>query len=580
MTELVAPRTLRPYQIQAVDALERDWADGFERCGVVMPTGTGKSSIGGEAINRAYKRGDTVVSLAHRGELLDQMKANLLAINPSIPESDLGIVRAEQDDHHCPIVFATLQTLATAKRRRALGKRRVIVWDEVHHAGASGFHTTFSELGGYTDSLMLGLTATMSRQDRGEIGLGDVIQKISFERDLPWAIKHGYLVQPRGMTVRIKGLDALDDVRNVAGDFHQAELAEVMEAATQYVVDAIKMHAHDRRPIIFAASVDAAHHIADALTQADFPAVAITGELAYDDRQPFYDEYRSGDSRALVTVQVLTEGADFPMCDSVVLARPTRSKNLYSQMIGRSLRLHPGKTDALVLDLAGSARSMNLVNLTQLDTGAEVTEVDEDGVELRFCPDCENPIAECSCMIGEGDGDITKIVRQGPVDMVTIDLLANTDTLWLETPKGVPFINLMENGEIVFVWPQDGYAPGRPGADGTIIESTRWAIGQINTRSGKGGWVTGSGRYISHEGPDYVDLPDALEGAEIWIVESEQRLPSRKASWRRNQAPSIAQTNLARQLRIVGYEDMTKARLSDEISIKFASRALDHGIEN
>jgi len=567
----VAPRELRDYQTAAADAVERKWAAGPEsqRVGVVLPTGSGKSTVIGELINRARRRGQTVVAMAHREELCRQMRRDFIAVAPDLAD-DTGIVIAENDDHHAPVVFATLQTLATARRRQALGQRDIILWDEVHHAGAEGFHTTFSELGGYAEAKMAGFTATMYRNETGTIGLGDVIQTIAYEKDILWAIKNGFLVKPHGLTVRIKGLDALNDVRNVAGDFHQGELAEVMEAATEYVVDAVKLHAADRQPIIFAASVDAAHHIAEALTEADYPAIAVTGAISYADRIPMYDAFRSGEAKALVTVQVLTEGADFPMCDAVVLARPTRSKNLYSQMVGRSLRLYPGKDDALVLDLAGSARHMKLVNLTQLIPGVEAKEVTENGELIELPEDTYDEPAEPAI----------KTVRQGPVDLMTIDLLANDDTLWLETPKGVPFINLMENGEVVFVWPHEGWRPGRPGPDGQIIEQTTWAIGQINTRTGVGGWVTGSGRYISQDGPDYVSLPEALEGAEVWIVESDQRLPSRNASWRRNQPPSDAQMNLARTLRIVGYQDMTKARLSDEISVKFAAKALDKGIEN
>ena len=563
-----APRELRDYQRDAADAVERDWADGKRRVGVVLPTSSGKSTVIAELIHRAYTDGEPVLAFAHRGELLDQMRKDFHLLHPSVPMTETGIVRAEQDDHHCPIVFATLQTLATAHRRQALGRRTRLFWDEVHHAGAEGFHTTFSELGGYEDALMAGFTATMYRNERGVIGLGDVIEKVSYEKDIKWAIRKGFLVQPRGLTVRIKGLDALNDVRNVAGDFHQGELAEVMEAATEYVVDAIKEHAADRRPIIFAASVDAAHHIAEALTEADFPAVAVTGSMAYADRLPVYDAFRSGEARALVTVQVLTEGADFPMCDTVVLGRPTRSKNLYSQMVGRALRLFPGKTDALVLDLAGSARQMKLVNLTQLIEGVDAKEVAEDGSLIELTEEPLEPVEP-----------IEKLVRMGPVDMVTIDLLANDDTLWLETPKGVPFVNLMGDNQVVFVWPEDGYAPGRPDAEGNVIETTKWAVGQINTRNGKGGWVTSSGRYVSQE-PDYTDLPAALEAAEVWIVESDQQLPARTASWRRNQPPSEAQKRFARTLHIVDADNMTKARLSDEISIKLAAKVLDRGIEN
>ncbi|AEJ95722.1 DNA helicase [Mycobacterium phage Zemanar] len=565
-TAAPAPRQLRDYQVAAVDAVERDWASGKNRVGVVLPTGSGKSSVIGETGRRALDRSQRVLCLAHRGELLDQMRRDFIAVAPHYADRT-GIVRAETDDSHADIVFATLQTLATAHRRQALGKRHVILWDEVHHAGAEGFHTTFSELGGYDDALMAGFTATMYRNERGVIGLGDVIQKISYEKDIRWAIKKGFLVQPRGLTVRIKGLDALNDVRSVAGDFHQGELAEVMEACTQYVVDAIKLHAADRRPIIFAASVDAAHHIADALTTADFPAVAVTGAMKYEDRLPIYESFRDGTARALVTVQVLTEGADFPMCDTVVLARPTRSRNLYSQMVGRALRLYPNKDDALVLDLAGSTRAMKLVSLTALDTGAETREVDEFGEDIELDEDD---------LLGDGGGEpAVKEVRQGPVDMVSIDLLANSDLVWMETVGGIPFLPLMEDNQVVFIMPEGYRVPPKGQAD-----TVRWAIGQMGTRSRRGGWVTASGRFPIHtDDPDFTDLATALENAEVWIVESDQQLPVRKASWRRNQKPSEAQLKFARTLGIVIDDDMTKARLSDEISVRVTSRVLDKFLE-
>ena len=565
------PRTLREYQVEAVEAIEDHWADGLQRVGVVLPTGSGKSTVIGETARRAYRRDTPVVALAHRGELLDQMRRDLLAVDPTIPERHIGIVRADVDQHDRPIVFATLQTLATARRRQPLGRRGVILVDECHHLAAEGFHTTFTELGGYDDALMAGFTATMYRQDDGgRIGLGDVIQKVVYEKDIRWAIKKGFLVQPHGLTVRIKGLDKLDDVRTVAGDFHNAELAEVMEAATQYVVDAIHLHAADRQPIIFAASVDAAHTIADALTESGYPAICVTGSTSYTDRQPLYTAYRQGEAKALVTVQVLTEGADFPMCDAVVLARPTKSRNLYSQMIGRALRLHPGKTDALVLDLAGSARSMKLVNLTQLDTGADVKEVDEEGNELD--PYVEEP--------EELDGDpemsgaVESMVREGPVDLEVIDLLAGSDVVWLHTHKGVPFISLMESGETVFLWPE-GNRVVHPASE------VLWAVGQVNTRKGMRSVrsVSGSGRFEVAV-PDFVRIDLALEAAEVWITESDQQLPAKKASWRRNPKPSEKQIDYARTLKIVGADNMDRAQLSDAISSTLVSRTLDRLLED
>ena len=565
----IEPRELRSYQAAAVAAVERDWQSGTQRAGVVLPTGAGKSTVIGKLVSNSYHAGEPTVVLAHRRELLLQMMRDTRAVDPSIPAEHMGLVMADDDDHHAPIVFASLQTLAHARRRNALGKRTRIFWDEVHHAAADGFHATFEELGGYTHAKMAGFTATMYRNEKGTVGLGDVIEKISYEKDLGWAIRHGFLVQPRGLTVRIKGLDALDDIRTVAGDFKNDELAEVMEAAVEYVVDAVKLHAGDRTNIVFAASVEGAHMIADALDAAGMPAEAVTGAMRYEDREVVYDRYRTGAIKNLVTVMVLTEGADFPMCDTVVMARPTRSKNLYAQMVGRALRLHPGKTDALVLDLSGSTRQMKLVNLTDLAPGAEADEVDEDGNAIAICSVCDLYLHECICSavedaMGGGEGEV-KVVRQGPVDMVSIDLLSNSTTLWLETPAGVPFINGTD-GWVCFLWPEGGV----PGA-------ARWCPGLSNTKRSMDALpLERQGRVA-----EFMPLEDAIDFAEAWVYEAADRFTfnDKSASWRRNQAPSEAQVRFAHNLGVVGASEMTKARLSDEISIALASKVLDTHME-
>ncbi|AXH48035.1 DNA helicase [Mycobacterium phage Morty007] len=551
------PRELRPYQREAADRVEADWAAGHLRAGVVLPTGAGKSTVGGEIVARAYRRGERCVFIAHRDLLISQLIRDTKAVDPSIPDSAFGIVQGEKDDHHAPIVAATLQTLQNDRRVRSLGFRDVIVWDEVHHAGAPTWTDAFRAMGGFDGSKVMGLTATMFRQGNAKVGygLGDIIQKISYERDLRWAIDNGFLVQPRGLTVKIENLDKLNDIRNVAGDFKQSELAEVMEAAVEYVVDAIDLHCTGRRPIVFAASVEGAYAITDAINaRGNMTAEFVVGADNAAKRDATFDRFRSGETQVLVTVMVLTEGADFPMCDTVVMARPTRSKNLYSQMVGRALRLYPGKDDALVVDLSGSARQMKLVNLSQLDPGAETKAVDVDGMEILD----DSPVDD---YVNEDEKPI-KVTRQGVVELVSIDLLRGSETIWLETPKGVPFVSGNAK-RIVFLWPEDG----RRNAD-------RWAVGIIHQQTRKGGFMGGGD-------PQYVEIGEAMDAAEAWINEHPEEFSfsgNKNASWRKYQAPSDKQLNLARMLGIPGYADMTKARLSDEISVAFAARVLDGGI--
>lgn len=535
----VQPRVLREYQVEATQAVIDAWAGHLRRVGVVLPTGAGKSTVIAAIAVQAYRLNLRVVMLAHRGELLDQMVEAVVAVDPSLHDQ-VGIVRAERDDHHQPIVAATLQTLTSSHRREALGPRDVILWDEVHHIGAEGWHNVLVELGGYEGAYMCGFTATMRREDGKR--LGDSIEEVVYEKDLKWAIELGFLTMPRGLTVQLPDLD-LQGVRSRAGDFAQDQLAQVMEASRDSIVGAILEHAEGRRPIIFAASVDAANDLAEELTAQGYIAEATTGALSLEERGPIYDRYRAGVTRALVTVQVLTEGADFPMCDCVVIARPTQSQILYSQMIGRALRLYPGKTDALILDLVGSAQVLSLITLTSLNVGAETKTIDSEGNELWDDIDAELP---------EGGGPGEKQILEGPLDMVSIDLLssANTGVLWLETKNGIPFCPSTKDA-LAFLWPE---------ADDLY----------------RAGWMTAKGAKTGEwiqEAP--TALEDAAGAAEDWMVDQFGELPLRRLAWRRNQPPSDAQKNFGRMLGIRDIERKTKARLSDDISVVLASRRLD-----
>lgn len=536
---MIEPRRLRPYQTEAVESVLSAWGQETRRTVVVLPTGTGKSTVIGSVAVEAARLGLRVVLLAHRAELLDQMAATVNQVDPTLPP--VGIVRAETDESDAQIIAASLQTLTNPKRHARVGKRDVVLWDEVHHGGAASWRAV---LDGFGQPFFCGFTATLRRED-GK-ALREIIDTVAFEKDLRWAIGEGYLVPPTGITVKIPDLD-LGKVKTTAGDFQSGDLAEVMEAETPEIVKAILLHAADRRPIIFAASVLAAHDIATMLTADGMPAEAVTGAMSYAERQPIYARFRSGETQALVTVQVLTEGADFPMCDCAVIARPTQSQNLYSQMVGRALRLWDDKDDALVLDLVGTSRVLKLVTLTNLDAGAEVRKVDTDGEDIPP-EDDEEDLREAGITMSERQR------RMGPIDTIGIDLLgpAHTRVLWLATRKGVPFVIPQQADWAVFLWET---TPGY------------YKVGTMSSRGRK------SGEWLEDGKP--WPLAQAQGIAEDHLISTGHDAPMRNASWRKSQPPSAAQLAFAHTLKIEGAEEMTKSRLSDEISIALMSPRLD-----
>lgn len=537
---MTAPRKLRPYQTEAVNAVLAYWGAPHDTRRwtpvVVLPTGTGKSTVIAKLAVTARDMGQRVVMLAHRRELLDQMAASVAVVDPTSPP--VGIVQGERNqDPHAAIVAASFQTLQSPARLESIGKRDVVLCDEAHHAAAPTYMSVLDRLGVVSPDPLspawaCGFTATAHREDGG---LGQVWDSVVYEKSLVWAIRQGYLVRPRGLTVVLPGLD-LSKVTVRAGDYAQGELEGVMAASTETTVMAMLTHAEDRRPIVFAAGVCHAEELAHALTKHGITAAAVTGAMSTSEREDVYNQFRDGALRAMVTVQVLTEGADFPMCDTVVMARPTRSQTLYSQMVGRAVRLHEGKTDALVLDLAGTVRDMSLITLSNLDPTLKAKRVSVDSTED---PGQKEPVKR------------ERKERLGAVGLEDWDLVAASVSKanWLRTPGGIRFLD-GQNNVLVFLWPENNglysvglmHTPQQPSVDGFVCSS--------------------------------LGLEDAILVAED-VLKGYGKFPLRSAAWRRKGKPSEAQLRMARCLGIPDAGKKTRARLSDDISTVLAARLLD-----
>lgn len=534
-------RELRPYQREAVAAVHTVWAAPGDKVNpvVVLPTGTGKSTVIAELAVDARRRGMRVLMLAHRGELLQQMADSVAAVDPG--GAPVGIVQAGRSEDTEAIVAASFQTLAASPYRlEALLPRHVILVDECHHAAAATYLDVLDRLGSLDPHgshpagpyvFTCGFTATAYRADGG---LGKVWGTVAYEKTLVWALKQGYLITPRGLTVVTEDVD-LTEVTVRSGDYAAGELETAMMASVETTVEAIQTHAADRSMIVFAAGVDHAVALADALTEHGIPAAAVTGSMSTEERENVYTSFRVGAIAAMVTVQVLTEGADFPRCDCVVMARPTRSQVLYTQMVGRAVRPYPGKVDALVLDLAGTVRDMSLVSLTDLSPEAETSRV--------------SPTSEEDPGQEEPEPKPERIQRIGTADLEDIDLLATSPALWLTTKAGVKFLDA-GNGTLVFLWP--------PGA----TEDTPVQVG-----------VLGRGNHNGFHG-DPMDLEAAVDHA-VEVAASVGDVPNRNAPWRHKGKPSAAQVAYATGLGIPDADRKTRARLSDDISVHKASTRID-----
>ncbi|MGB9886264.1 MAG: DEAD/DEAH box helicase family protein, partial [Moorellales bacterium] len=318
--------------------------------------------------------------LAHRDELVRQAADKFEMV---WPEASLGIVKAEENDHAGKdVVIASVQTISRPNRLAQFGPERfgLLVVDEAHHAVARSYMTVFERLGfmsGAPDKLLLGVTATPMRGDR--VGLGAVFEKIVFQRSILWMIRAGYLVDFRGLAVDT-GVD-LGDVRVVAGDFADADLEDVLNTVDRngLIVRAYLDHTADRRAVAFTSGVQHALDLAATFRAAGVAAEAISGETPEEERRRLLAAFRAGEIRVLANCFVLTEGWDEPSLDCILMARPTKSKALYMQMLGRGARPYPGKQDCLVIDFVDNTGRHDVMTLPTL-FGLSCEELKDSGL--------------------------------------------------------------------------------------------------------------------------------------------------------------------------------------------------------
>src|SRR5215218_9989135 len=365
---------LRPYQQEAIAAVEDALERGVRRPLIVLPTGTGKTVVFASLIAR---RGGSALVLAHRDELLRQAADKLTTADRTLGLG-VGFVQAERNDTHAPVVVASVQTLARQARLDRLPRRfDTVVVDEAHHAAARSYQRIISHLD--ASPLILGVTATPRRSDGR---LGDVWQEVTFQRGIAEMIRAGYLAEVRGVRVGLEAID-LDNVAQLGGDFDAEALGDALEqaAAPRHVLAAYQQHATPRKAAVFVPTVSLAHTVARVFTETGIAAEALDGSTPFEHRRAILDRLRTGETQVVVNVGVLSEGWDEPSLECIVIATPTRSQVKYAQIAGRGLRTFPGKTDCLVIDVVGVTDRLDLQTLPRLfglraqpEPGVTVTE--------------------------------------------------------------------------------------------------------------------------------------------------------------------------------------------------------------
>ncbi|CDU09987.1 putative DEAD-like helicase superfamily [Vibrio coralliirubri] len=384
--------TLRPYQADSVKSVIHYFRKHQTPAVLVLPTGAGKSLVIAELARLAKGR---VLVLAHVKELVEQNheKYEGYGLKGSIFSAGLG--RKETDQQ---VVFASVQSVVRNLDSFS-NQFSLLVIDECHRVPdekTSSYQKVITHLRENNSGIkVLGLTATPYRlgmgwiyqyHTRGQVRSEEprFFRDCIFELPIRYLLDEGFLTPARMIDAPVLSYDFSQLKPASTGRYKEAELDMVIEQskrATPQIVDQIIHLAQDKLGImVFAATVRHAQEILGLLPEGE--ASIVIGDTPTLERDQIISDFKERKIKFLVNVSVLTTGFDAPHVDLIAILRPTESISLYQQIVGRGLRLSPGKKECLVLDYAG-----NSYDLYQPEVGDPKPDSDSEIITIP-CPAC------------------------------------------------------------------------------------------------------------------------------------------------------------------------------------------------
>ncbi|MEE9393431.1 MAG: DEAD/DEAH box helicase [Planctomycetota bacterium] len=377
----VRPNThLRYYQHEAVAATFKAW-ESHKRVLLNMATGTGKTVIFSEIAKLFQGR---VLVLAHRDELISQTIDKLTELTGEA----VGLEQASSYSGKERIVVGSVQTVCRKDRytrMQQLGGFDLVILDEAHHYVAKTYKRAIDA---FPNAYLLGVTATPDRGDKR--ALGQIVETCAYRFDILAGIDAGYLVPLQGHHVSIDAID-LSNVRTVAGDLNRSELDDAVCKGVEGIVKATLERWPDRKAIAFWPKKRSARLACERFNYyAPGIAECIDDDTPRDERRDIIARCRSGDIQILCNVLIATEGFDWPECSLIVDARPTKSRALYTQKVGRGTR-------------------------TLSNTVDSVGGVEGAGQRRQFIADSPKPL----CVIADFVGDAGRHDLRSPIDVLS-----------------------------------------------------------------------------------------------------------------------------------------------------------------
>ena len=332
---------LRPYQAEAKQAVHTEWDEGHKKTLLVLPTGCGKTVVFASITKDQVMKNHRVLILAHRMELLTQAADKLKAA------SGLDAALEKGESHSfgsfLPVTIGSVQTLSQGRRLAAFPQDyfQDIIVDEAHHCLSDTYQRVLEH---FPDANILGVTATPDRGDKQ--ALGKFFDSLAYEYSMRRAIREGYLCPIKAQLIPLK-LD-ISPVKMSNGDFSVNDIDCALEPYLYQIAEQMKKYCQGHKTVVFLPLVATSQKFCRILRDFGMRAVEVNGDST--DRTDILTDFENGKYDVLCNAMLLTEGWDCPSVDCVVVLRPTKVRSLYQQMVGRGMRLFPGKDHLLLLD--------------------------------------------------------------------------------------------------------------------------------------------------------------------------------------------------------------------------------------
>lgn len=339
---------LRPHQEEALDALARLRAEGKTIALLTHAQGAGKTVV---AVEDARRIGGRTLFVAHRRELVVQAFDTLTHLWPEAP---CGLFLGEVRQHEAHNIAASVQSLSGRLRELDPKAFQYLVIDEAHHAAAPSYREI---LGYFEPKFILGLTATPDRTDGQSIL--ELFRDCAHRLDLRTAVEMGQLVPIR--CVRVKTNVDLSRVRFNQVQYNRRDIEEriLIPPRDKLIVQTYLDHVRGRRAVVFCVNVRHGEDVAELFRKAGVPAQSVSGRMPRAEREKCLRDFRRGRNHVLCACDILNEGWDCPEVEVLFMARPTLSKVIYLQQIGRGTRKAAGKECLIIFDFVDNATRYN-----------------------------------------------------------------------------------------------------------------------------------------------------------------------------------------------------------------------------